>query len=217
MSAVEFLLPLTTLAAVQLLAVISPGQSFVVVSKLALSGGRAGAVSASLGMGFGSVIWAGAAIAGLALVLEHAALLYAALKLAGGVYLLVLAFTLWRRAPRAVALEDGATGQVSLGAAFVLGLFTQLANPKVVVFFGSIFFALLPADAPLWVYAASIAIVFCNETLWYSTVSLAFSLRRPRSAYQRAKLWIDRVMALALGAIGAKLVTDAFDAVAARR
>ncbi len=213
----EFLFPLLSLAAVQLLAVISPGQSFVVISKLALSSGRSSAVSAALGMGAGSVIWAVAAIAGLALVLEHAALLYSALKFAGGAYLLFLAFTLWKHAPRAVALGNGGDSPRALRSSFALGLFTQLANPKVVVFFGSIFFALLPPDAPFWVYAASIVIVFCNETLWYSLVSLAFSISPSRSAYLRAKAWIDRIMALALGAIGAKLVADAVTALEARR
>jgi threonine/homoserine/homoserine lactone efflux protein len=205
----EFLLPLVTLGVVQLLAVISPGQSFVVISKLALSCGRRSALSASLGMGVGSVVWALFAIAGLALVLEQAAWLYSLLKLAGGLYLLFLAWKIWGHAPEKPDVSAVAVLSVPPGRAFVLGLMTQLANPKVVVFFGSIFFALLPADSVAWVYLASLLIVFCNEVAWYALVSVFFSVEKVRSVYLRAKTWIDRSTAGALSLIGIGLIADA--------
>jgi threonine/homoserine/homoserine lactone efflux protein len=97
----------------------------------------------------------------------------------------------------------------ALHAAYALGTVTQLANPKVVVFFGSIFVALLPAHAPAWVYVTAVVIVFLNEIGWYSVVALVFSSARPRAAYMRAKVWIDRVMAGFLALIGARLIYDA--------
>lgn len=215
----QYLLPLATLATVQLLAVISPGQSFVLISKLALSDGRKTALMATFGIGVGSIIWAGAAIAGLAIVLQQAAWLYAVLKLCGGAYLLWLAIQIWRQAPEKSdnGQPSSAGRKTSLSRAFRLGVTTQLANPKVVVFFGSIFFALLPDHAPAWVLGASIAIVFCNESLWFATVALLFSSDRPRAFYFRAKLWIDRVMACLLGAIGARLAWESIDLFAGRK
>ncbi|WP_166462000.1 LysE family translocator [Paracoccus alkanivorans] len=210
----EILLPLITLAGVQLLAVISPGQSFIVVSKLALSSGRRSALGAALGMGAGSVIWAMSAIAGLAFILEKAAWLYGLMKLAGGLYLLFLAFKLWKHAPERPDLSAGSGRYVTPRQAFTLGLVTQLANPKVVVFFGSIFFALLPASSAPWVYVASLVIVFCNETGWYGFVSMFFSTARTQLVYFRAKTWIDRIMAGALGVIGIGLAMDARETLA---
>jgi threonine/homoserine/homoserine lactone efflux protein len=162
-----------------------------------------------MGMGFGSVIWASAAIAGLALVLEQAIWLYSILKLAGGAYLIYLAYLLWNQAREKISIDAAPAHHISTFRAFGLGLLTQLANPKVIVFFGSIFFALLPADAPGWVYFASVLIVFTNETVWYSIVSLVFSIQQSRNAYMRARCLIDRGMAVALGGIGGKLVVDA--------
>lgn len=205
----DILLPLITLAGLQLLAVISPGQSFIVVSKLALSSGRRTALLAAFGMGVGSVIWAISAIIGLALILEQAAWLYGLMKLAGSLYLLFLAFKLWKHAPERPELDMATGRQVTPRQAFSLGLITQLANPKVVVFFGSIFFALLPENSATWVYIASLAIVFCNETGWYGFVSLFFSNGKAQRVYFRAKTWIDRIMAGALGVIGFGLASDA--------
>lgn len=204
----EYILPLVTLAAVQLLAVISPGQSFVVVSKLALSSGRGPALVCALGIGIGSLIWSGAVIVGLAVVLQTVTWLYTLLKVAGGLYLLYLAVMLWRHADQPLVTQPGVAGNTSVKKALMTGAFTQLANPKVAVFFGSIFFALLPVGAPLWVYVAAVILVCINEILWYGLVALAFSVERSRNVYLRARIWIDRAMAGALALLGLRLIFD---------
>ena len=205
----EYLLPLITLWAAQLLAVISPGPSFVLISKLALSNPRPVAMAAVMGLGVGTIIWSSAAIAGLAFVLEHAAWAYTAFKIAGGLYLLFLAIMLWRHAGDPVELDPSRQQLLGVKSAFMLGLATQLANPKVIVFFGSIFVALLPAHSPLWVYIAAVLISFGNEISWYAIVALLFSVRRSRDAYISAKTWIDRAMGGFLGLIGARLIAEA--------
>ncbi len=89
---------------------------------------------------------------------------------------------------------------------FVKGFLTQIANPKVAVFFGSIFIAMLPADVPLWMVLALIAIVSFNEVWWYSAVALFFGSGPVRSFYLKAKAWIDRVTGIFLGVLGLRLL-----------
>ena len=91
------------------------------------------------------------------------------------------------------------------------GFYTQLANPKVTVFFGSIFIAMLPKDVPLWMMLSLIAIVTFNEIWWYSAVSVFFSTGPVRIFYLKAKKWIDRVTGLFLGALGLKLLWGAVE------
>jgi threonine/homoserine/homoserine lactone efflux protein len=204
-----YAVPLLTLAVVHLLAVVSPGPSFVVVSGLALSGGRRPALAAAIGMGVGAVVWAAAAIVGLAFVLQYVGWLYALLKVAGGLYLLFLAGLLWRQKVASLGVQREARDAPALTRAFRSGLLTQLSNPKVAVFFGSIFFALLPSDPQPWVYAFCLAIIFINETGWYALVALTFSIERPRSAYLRMRRYVDRVMAGVLGLMGGRLIWEA--------
>ena len=204
----DILLSLATLAVVQLMAVISPGQSFVFVARTAVAAGRAPALAATLGMAFGSCVWAVAAMLGMAVVLEQAAWAYALLKLAGGLYLLYLGMMLWLHASDAIEVGEGGV-RPRLLAALRQGFLIQIANPKVVVFFGSIFFALLPAGAPPWAMAAAVLIVFVNEAAWFATVSVLLSASRPRGAFLRFKTTLDRAMAGALGLLGAKLIADA--------
>jgi threonine/homoserine/homoserine lactone efflux protein len=206
---VEFALPLATLAAVQLMAVISPGQSFLFIARTAVVAGRVPALAATLGMGLGSCVWAVAAMFGMAIVLQQAAWAYSLLKIAGGLYLLYLACMLWWHASESLEIREDGGRQTRLWTAIRGGFLIQIANPKVVVFFGSIFFALLPSQSPPWVMAAAILIVFINEVGWYATVSVLFSSSRPRGIYIGMKAAIDRVMGGMLGLIGAKLIAEA--------
>src|SRR4029450_12123873 len=136
---------------------------------------------------------------GMAIVLQQAAWAYSLLKIAGGLYLIYLGVMVWRHAADSIELGTGHARQTQGSTAFRRGLLIQVTNPKVVIFFGSIFFALLPSEAPLWVMAVTVLIVFMNETAWYAIVSLLFSARQPRGAYLRLKKGIDRTMGRALG------------------
>lgn len=188
---------------------MSPGPSFVFVARTAVAQSRRDAVAAALGMGIGGVIFAGLALVGLHAVLAQVGWLYAGLKLVGGAYLLYLGFRMWRGAgePLDLMTVDAARSR-GLGRAVLLGLATQLANPKTAFVYGGIFAALLPIYPPLWLDLALLPLVFLIECGWYSVVAVAFSAARPRSAYLRSKGWIDRIAGSVLGLLGAKLVLE---------
>ena len=58
---------------------------------------------------------------------------------------------------------------------FLRALLLQLSNPKIMVFFGSIFLSLLPAQSPGWLDGAALAIVAVNEFTWFALLALLFS------------------------------------------
>jgi threonine/homoserine/homoserine lactone efflux protein len=204
----EFVFPLATLAVVHLMAAISPGQSFLFITRTAMTSGRMPALAATAGMAVGACVWAVAAMLGMAVILQQATWAYTILRIAGGLYLVYLAIMIWRHAPAGMEMGAVEKQDMRLLASLRHGFLIQLANPKVVVFFGSIFFALLPPDAPLWVSCTAVLIVLFNETAWFTLVSLLFSSSGPRGAYVRLKPSIDRVMAGVLGMIGMKLIAD---------
>ena len=206
-AAMESTLILVSFVAVHLLAVMSPGPSFLVVARASVARSRRSAIWSALGMGAGSVVWALAALFGLDVLFQIAPWLYTAMKVAGALFLIYLAVMLWRQADRPVPVlrPADATGASAL-AAFRLGLLTQLANPKVVVFFGSIFLAVLPAERPGWMSLALLVLVFFDEFLWYAVVAIAFSVERLRSGYQRLKRIIDRVTGGFLGLLGLRML-----------
>lgn len=193
-----------------LIGAISPGPSFVIVARNAIGLSRRDGLATALGMGLGGVFFSGVALVGLYAVLAAITWLYVALKIAGGIYLLYMAYKIWRGARSPLAVSESSMGQASNPRkSFWVGLSTQLSNPKTAVWYGSIFAALLPQYPPLWCYFVLPPAIFAIEAGWYTTVALVFSNSRPRAFYLRAKTGIDRVAACAVGALGLRLITTA--------
>ena len=193
---------------VHLAAVVSPGPSFVVVTRAALAGSAARGVAVALGLTLGTLLWALAAWFGLASLFAVAPALYAAVRIAGALFLVFIAWQLWRHARDPIAGPDEASPSVGGGtlAAVRLGLWTQLANPKVAVFFGSIFAAVLPPDPSPAVVVIAFAIVCLDEFVWYAAVALLLARPGVRRRYAAAKVWLDRTAALVLGGLGLRLL-----------
>jgi threonine/homoserine/homoserine lactone efflux protein len=206
----ESLLACVAIIGTLLIGAMSPGPSFVMVARTAIAASRLDGISAAVGMGVGGLIFAGAALLGLHLVLASVPWAYAALKIAGAAYLFYLAFLLWKGAREPVATADqGPNGSRSVRKSILIGLATQLSNPKTAIVYASIFTALLPPDHAHWVALVILPAVFAIEAGWYALVAIAFSAPRPRQTYLRAKPWIDRIAASVMGLLGIKLVAEA--------
>lgn len=135
------------------------------------------------------------------------AALYGAIQLAGGAYLIRLGLSPWREGAPAAAdrpATDGAA-PARLHRAALKGLSLTLGNPKVGVFFGSIFVTLLPAETPLWVRAAALGIVAGQETTWYVLVACLFSQPRIRAGYAQIRTVLDRAIGTVFITLGARI------------
>lgn len=202
---------LLTILGALLVGAISPGPSFVFIMRTSVAQSRADGLAGALGMGVGAAFYGALALVGLKTLMTEASWLYFALKIAGGLYLIYLGYRIWMGAkePIAAAAEVGRIARKSLAKSFVLGLATQLSNPKIVAVFGAVFAALMPDNAPLWVSLALPPMIFVQETAWYALVAIVFSSVRPRALYLGAKLWIDRVAAAVIGVLGIRLLIEA--------
>lgn len=204
----DYVAALAGLAVVHLLAVASPGPSTVLVIQTAAVSGRRAGLLAAFAMMLGALAWAAAALYGLQILFARFEWLYVAFRIGGAIYLLYLAYMLIRHA--GAPLPEVSRSMVRAGAwqGFTKALLLQLSNPKVMVFMGSIFVSLLPAQPPAWMDATVLAIVAVNEFSWFALLALLFSGETARAFYRRTKLWLDRVMGGALCLLGLKLALD---------
>lgn len=186
----------------------SPGPSFVVVARTAVSSSRVDAVCAALGMGVGGMFFAVASLLGLHGVLLTVPSLYWVLKIVGGLYLVYLGVRIWLGANKPLfdQVIEPKSARKSASRSYWLGLTTQLSNPKTAIVYSSVFAAFLPASPPLSFNLAVAATVFSIEVGWYVFVAVALSATGPRVAYLRYKAWIDRAAGGVMVALGLKLV-----------
>jgi threonine/homoserine/homoserine lactone efflux protein len=206
----ETVVALLGLAVVHLLAVASPGPSTVLVVQTAAVSGRRGGLVTAFAMMLGALAWAMAALWGLQALFAKFAWLYVFFRIVGGLYLIYLAVILWRHA-RDPLPEMSASDAVrgNDGQIFIRALLLQLSNPKIMVFFGSIFLSVLPQDMPGWMEGAVLALVAFNEFAWFALLALLFSGGTARAFYRRAKFWLDRIMGGALALLGLRLALSA--------
>ncbi len=146
---------LTSIFAALMVGAMSPGPSFVVVSRIAISRSRLDGLAAALGMGVGGVMFGILALAGLTALLTQFAWLYLVLKFVGGAYLVDIAFRIWQGAKAPLEVSGAVEGRASLGRSFSMALLTQLSNPKTIIVYASIFAVFLPKTVPAGVMIGS--------------------------------------------------------------
>jgi threonine/homoserine/homoserine lactone efflux protein len=199
---------LAAFAAVVLLhvmAAVSPGPAVLLAARTGVTEGfRAGAALAC-GIGLGAVIWAMAALFGLAIIFEIAPVMLTTLKIAGGLFLIWLALNMWWNASEPFDTNEATRLPRSVGSAFRLGLLTQLTNPKPAILFGAIYVGTIPPNTGWPVILALWLVVFAVETLWNILVARIFSLSTTRRGYISLKTLIDRCFGGILAILGVKI------------
>lgn len=204
----SYLWPLAGLALANLLGIISPGPAFLMVSRAAA--GRSLGVGVALGAGvaIAATMWAAAACFGIALLMTQFVSVYGLIQIAGGAYLIWLGISAWRHSRDPMPVQTAATpgARDGIARAVLTGAWLSLGNPKIIIFFSSIFVALLPQDAPVWVRLVAVGIVGVQEVSWYTIVAFVFSRPKVQAAYARARTWIERALGTVLIGLGARIL-----------
>ena len=193
-------------AVLHLMAAISAGPAVLMAARTGVTEGMRTGVFLAIGIGAGAVVWAAAALFGLALVFQTAPALLWTLKIAGGLYLIHMGWRMWQEASAPLDMSQGARPPRSALSAFRLGLMTQLSNPKPAVLFSAIFIGTVPQGTPLWVIGALLTVVFLNEAIWNTLVARVFSFERSKTAYISLKTIIDRSFGGLLALLGVRIV-----------
>jgi RhtB (resistance to homoserine/threonine) family protein len=193
--------------------IVVPGPDTAVVTKNVLVHGRRAALGTSLGVSAGLSVWTLAAAVGVASVLRASDLAFTVLKLAGALYLVWLGVQALRAARLAAGDEQAslAPPRPAMGAlgGFRQGLFSDLANPKIGVFFTSLLPQFVDPGRPVLVPFLALGAVFVLMTvLWLCAYCLiaaraAETLQRPR-----VRAALDRVTGVVLIALGLRLATE---------
>ncbi|QIX53954.1 LysE family transporter [Rhodococcus sp. DMU1] len=154
------------LMGVWLAGVASPGPDAVLVVRQSALGSRRLGIAAALGIAAGIGVWVTVAMLGLAV---GPPTVLAAVQILGGLLLLYLAVATVR-AQSPTEAEEGEQPQSS-STSFVLGVATNITNPKAVVFFVAVFATLIPQDASGWDKLAVALLLIAAEAAWFGALA----------------------------------------------
>jgi threonine efflux protein len=200
------LAPLLKIVPIFAVALVVPGPDFLMISSMALSRGRAAGVMGAVGIAAGAMVWVLLCMFGLGVVLSHMHWLLTAVRMAGGLYLIYLGGQLWRASMKPQAKLEQTSVPIKNRNPFVMGLLTNLTNPKALAFFTSIFALTLPPEATLSTQMTIMTIMFAMVVGWFSIVTFGLSTPAMRKVYIRASKWIDRVAGTFLAFFGFRLL-----------
>ncbi|MGP2515884.1 LysE family translocator [Yersinia sp. 2545 StPb PI] len=195
-----------TISGVIALGAMSPGPSFILVARTAMSSSLKNGLAVALGMGTGCAFFALVALLGLQSLLLTVPWLYMSLKIGGGFYLIYLAFKMFFAPKKAIKFEPEVGGQTSLSRSFYIGLITQISNPNTALVFGGIFAAILTQNIVGWMYIVLPVLAFLIDLIWYAIVACVLSAPVPRNYYMRFKIYFDSIGGLVMALLGIKLI-----------
>jgi threonine/homoserine/homoserine lactone efflux protein len=189
---------------------ITPGADMALVTRVALGQGQRAAWLTSCGIVAGLLVWGMASAIGISAVLTASATLYALLKLAGAIYLIILGVqALVARVP---AHDDPMPAMPPHASRFRLlgrGLLNNLLNPKIGVFYTAFLPQFIAPGQPVFLLSLLLAAIHAVlGILWlllYATmVTKAGALfRRPQ--VRRA---LERITGIVLIGFGVRLATE---------
>lgn len=186
-----------------------PGADTILVVRNTLRGGRRDGLVTTVGICSGLYVHATLSALGISAILLHSAEAFAAMKIAGAVYLGWLGIQSFRSAARGAPqaeLSGTEAAQVPGTQSFREGFLTNLLNPKVLVFY----FALLPQfmapGDPVLAKSLLLAAIHCAEGLvWFFGMTWAVDRSRRFFLASRVRRWMDAVCGGLLVAFGLRL------------
>lgn len=199
------LAPLLAFWAAFALALVSPGPNFALMLRVGLVAGRRVALKTVLGIAVGEAVWGTLAVVGVAALALRYPALGAAIRWAGGAFLLWLAFGALRSAWRKGS-DPAEPPPAAAAGGFGTGLLLMLLNPKAGFFWVSLTGVILGPEVEPVTGALAVLVAVLLSLGWHATLALAFSGTRAVRAYARARRAVEATLGAALAALGVRLL-----------
>ncbi|MCG5075934.1 LysE family translocator [Paraburkholderia tagetis] len=194
---------------------VTPGPDTAYIVGRSVAQGRSAGLVSALGISAGCCVHALACAFGLTALLAASATAFTVIKLVGACYLVYLGVRLIfakQAAPAGTAVTTESAARAGaprpLRQLFLSGFWTNVLNPKVVLFFVSFFPQFVSVTSPHKVLAfLALGVVFVvMSTIWNSFVAwIAGSVTQRFSGKPGIKKWLDRTVGSAFVGLGLRL------------
>ncbi|WP_454785583.1 LysE family transporter [Legionella sp. WA2024007413] len=191
-----------------MLAAISPGPDFALVTKNSLLYSRRAGVYTAFGVSVSLLIHAGYCILGLALVISQSLLAFSIIKYLGAAYLIYIGIKSLLAKGDMEQLEVSHSPYSITGLqAFNQGLLCNLLNPKAIMFLLAFFTLVVKPVHSVFTefgYAVEIALI---HMIWFSCLSYMFTHQYVKTNLNRLQYYIVKIMGGLLVAFGIRIAS----------
>jgi amino acid exporter len=193
-----------------LLAIASPGPNVLAVIGTSMGVGRSSGIALALGVAAGSLAWGILTAGGLSALIASYASALVVIKIAGGFYLLWLAYKAFRSAASSHEIEATTlAGSIhNPRQYFTRGFTIQMTNPKAALAWIAIMSLGLQANAPIWVAVSIVVGTALLSVIIHCIYAVAFSTSIMVRLYTRARRWIQAALGAFFAFAGIRLLTS---------
>lgn len=200
---------LLTFAGISVMLTLMPGPDILFVIAQSVTHSRRDGIAVALGLCTGLVVHTTAAALGISALLYHSSVAFQALKWLGAIYLFILAWQALREAKETESSNELPVRRQKFAALYRRGIFMNLLNPKVALFFLAFFPQFVSPEAgPVSLQMVILGAVFIVQALLvFSVVSmLAHQIGQKVLKNEASSRWVNRTKAGIYVLLGARLV-----------
>lgn len=192
-------------ATITILAVISPGPDFAMVTRSSYTYGVKTGLICALGIAIGVQVHVFYTIFGITVIIMSSPTLFLVVKLLSVFYLVYIGFKSFINKTK---ITTGASQGQSLShfVAFKTGFLTNALNPKTMFFVVSVYSQVIQVNNSVWLNLGYGLFISFAHLVWFSLIALFFATPTVRNKVLNYQLVMDKVIGLLLIVLGLSLL-----------
>ena len=202
-----FLAQFITIALVHLLAVVSPGPDFAMVTRNSIIYSRKVGMYTAIGIAVGIMVHVSYSLLGIGFLIAKSIVLFNIIKFIGAGYLIYIGLKSLQTKPSVLSETEMSIEKkdISLFASFKIGFLTNALNPKATLFFLALFTQIIDPLTPKTIQFAYGIEMMVITFVWFALVSLFFSNALIRDRVGKFQHYVERATGVVLIALGLKV------------
>ena len=202
----EYLPIFLTVALAHFLAVVSPGPDFIMITRNSLIYSRKTGIYSAIGLGLGILVHIIYSLVGIGLIIAKSIVLFNIIKFIGAGYLIYIGYkSLTSKSSKTDMTVEDRKKDISRLAAIKIGFITNVTNPKVTLFFLSLFTLVVTPSTPLFVKTLMGAEMSIVTSLWFILVAYLASHHLVKSKISGIQHFAEKFIGIVLIALGIKV------------
>lgn len=203
-----FYAQLLTITIIQLLAIMSPGPDFAIICRNSLVYSRRTGLYSALGISLGIIVHVTYTLVGIGLIISRSIVLFSAIKFLGAAYLIYIGYKSLKAKPNVKIDSIKSKQDLSRLQAIKIGFITNILNPKVTLFFFSLFTQVISPNTSASLRALYGLQMFVFTLGWFSLLAVIISHPVIKNRFLSVSHYIEKTMGVILIALGVKVALE---------
>ncbi len=202
----QYIPAILTVALVHLLAVISPGPDFIMITRNSLIYSRKTGIYSAIGLGLGILVHVVYSLIGIGLLIAKSIVIFNIIKFLGAAYLIFIGYkSLVSKSSNLHLQDQDHRKDISKLSAIRTGFITNVTNPKATLFFLSLFTLVINPNTPLVVKIFMGAEMSIVTALWFMLVAYLISHHLIKNKITKVQHFAEKFIGIVLIVLGIKV------------